>query len=99
MAFLSWWELLILEQRLSLGPFGKYHRYRCWCLKRNARTTEDKLRIAKEVLNGPGVTTLEAQYNELYLRRHEERTGEMVPPLGDLDTTLGESQPIPSKQA
>ena len=39
MAFLSWWELLILEQRLYHGPFGKYNRYRCWCLKRNARTT------------------------------------------------------------
>jgi hypothetical protein len=80
------------------GPFGKYNRYRCWCLKRNARTTEEKLCIAKEVLNGPGVTTLEAQYNELYVRRHEERKGEMVPPLGDLDTTLGDSQPIPSKR-
>jgi hypothetical protein len=97
MGFLSWCELLVLEQRLSLGPFGKYNRYRCWCLKRNARTTEEKLRIAREVLNGPGVTTLEAQYNELYIQRHEKRKGE-VPPLGELVTTLDESQPMPSKQ-
>ena len=70
MAFLSWWKLWVLERKLYHGAFGKYNRYRCWCLKRHAKTTEEKLTIAREVLSGPGVNTLEAQYNELYIRQH-----------------------------
>ena len=64
---------MVLEQRLYHGPFGKYNRYRCLCLKRNARTAAEKLGIAQEVMVGPGVNTMEAQYNELYIREHETR--------------------------
>lgn len=64
-------KLLMLEQKLYHGAFGKYNRYRCWCLKRNATTTTDKIRIAEEVLKGDGVNTMEAQYNELYIKRHK----------------------------
>lgn len=69
MGFLSWCKLVLLEQKLYHGEFGKYNRYRCWCLERNAKTARERLSIAKEVLEGPGVNTMEAQYNELYLRR------------------------------
>lgn len=86
MAFLSWWKLRLLERKLYHGAFGRYNRYRCWCLKRNAKTAEEKLRIAQEVLNGPGVNTMEAQYNELYIRQHEQQKRE-IPPRTAIGTT------------
>jgi len=67
----AWFKLWILEQRLNFGAFGLYNRYRRWCLERNARTVAERIAIAKEVLRGPGVNTMEAQANELYLRRAE----------------------------
>jgi hypothetical protein len=70
MAILDRIKLLMLEQKLYHGAFGKYNRYCCWCLKRNAKTTAEKLDIAREVLASRGVTTMEAQYNELFVRRH-----------------------------
>jgi len=98
MAFLTWWKLWILERRLYHGAFGKYNRYRCWCLKRSARTAEEKLNIAKEVLNGPGVSTMEAQYNELYIRRHEDQQQAVSPPkVGGTSTPA--AQPARRKQA
>ena len=99
MALWSWWKLLILEQRLYYGMFGKYNRYRCWCLKRSAKTSEEKLLIAKEVLKGPGVNTMEAQYNELYLRRHEHQKQGVVPPPRVTSTTSAEAQPERKEQA
>jgi hypothetical protein len=97
MAFLPWWKLRILERKLYQGAFGKYNRYRCWCLKRNAQTTEEKLGIAREVLNGPGVNTMEAQYNELFVRQHEGQKRVVPPP-----SVVGEppsAQPERRKQA
>ncbi len=72
MAFFSWCRLFGLEQKLKFGEFGKYNWYRCLCLKQHAKTSEEKLRIAREVLDGPGVNTMAAQANEAYLRRHQE---------------------------
>ena len=71
MIFYSWCKLLFLEQKLQFGEFGKYNRYRYLCLKRQPRNTVERLRIAKEVLDGPGVNTMEAQANELYLRNQK----------------------------
>ena len=71
MLFFSWCNLLFLEQKLQFGEFGKYNRYRYLCLKRQPKNTVERLRIAKEVLDGPGVNTMEAQANELYLRNHK----------------------------
>ncbi len=70
MNILSWFKLLVLEQKLNFGAFGRYNRYRRWCLERNAKTAAERLAIADEVLSGPSVNTMEAQANELYLRRH-----------------------------
>jgi hypothetical protein len=67
--FVAWCKLLILEQKLNFGAFGRYNRYRRWCLERNAKSAAEKLAIANEVLNGPSVSTREAQANELYLQR------------------------------
>lgn len=70
MSFLSRLKLLVLEQKLYYGAFGKYNRYQCRCLKQNATTTAEKLRVARQVLQGPRVNTMEAQYNELFIKRH-----------------------------
>jgi len=39
-------------------------------MERNAKTSGERLGIAKEVLAGPGVTVMEAWSNELFLRKH-----------------------------
>ncbi|HEV3386588.1 MAG TPA: hypothetical protein VG097_17355 [Gemmata sp.] len=92
MAFLAWWKLWIVERKLYHGSFGKYNRYRCWCLKRNAETTWEKLVIAKEVLNGPGVNTMEAQYNEQYIHQHQNQKPILVsPPQIESKTSQGSS--------
>jgi hypothetical protein len=95
MAFFSWCRLLALEQKLKFGEFGKYNWYRCLCLKRNAMTSEEKLRIAREVLDGPSVNTMAAQANETYLRRHQ-RSHEQASELGKVQPTLEQNQQ-PSK--
>ena len=68
MALYSWCRLLFLEQKMQF-TFGKYNKYRHLCVDRRAETAVDKLRIADEVWNGPGVNSLEAQAHELYLRK------------------------------
>src|ERR1700728_4634587 len=100
MAFSSWCRLLILEHKLNgiCSPFGKYNRYRRLCLERNSKTTEEKLDVAREVLNGPGVNTLEAQDNELYIRRNEKQKRE-VKPLRAVGETPPDAQPSLSKEA
>src|SRR5437588_13049961 len=67
---LSWLKLLFIEERLKFGAFGKYNRYRCWCLERNATTIAERLRLAREVLSGPGVSLAESQHNVEYIRQH-----------------------------
>lgn len=69
MSVLSWIRLAILVNRLKFGAFGKYNRYRCWCLERKVQTTTDKLRLAREVLSGPGVSLAESQHNVEYIRK------------------------------
>jgi hypothetical protein len=69
MNFLSSLKLFILEQKLNFGAFGKYNRYRCRCLEQKSRTAAEKLRIAREVLHGPGVTLVESQHNVEYIRK------------------------------
>lgn len=92
MAILNRIKLLLLEQKLYHGAFGKYNRYRCWCLKRNAKTTAERLGIAKEVLAGSGVTTMEAQYNELFVRRHFP-----TEPVGEVPDEPAPAEPKPKE--
>ncbi len=93
MAFISRLKLLAAECRLYYGAFGTYNRYRCWCLKKNAKTVAEKLGVVKEVLEAAGVNSMEAQYNELYVRRHRD-SGEpedktrSVPPRRSVGTAL-----------
>ena len=77
----SWLKLLILEGQLKLGAFGKYNRYRCWCLERNANTVAEKLRIARDVLNRPGVSLAESQHNVDYIRQHSLPSGKTTSQL------------------
>lgn len=70
MNVLGWLRLLILEERLKFGSFGKYNRYRCWCLERNVKSIAEKICLAREVLNGPGVSLAESQHNVDFIRRH-----------------------------
>jgi hypothetical protein len=65
----AWFKLLILEQRLGF-QFGKYNKYRSLCLKRNAKSAVEKLLIAQEVWDGPGVNTLEARARDIFLQKH-----------------------------
>jgi len=103
MGFLSWCKLLILEQRLNFGAFGRYNRYRRWCLERNAKNAAEKLAIANEVFSGPGVSTMEAQANELYLQRakaggprEDTRVIRGIPPP-DISAKASGSQPMPNR--
>ena len=70
MNILAWLRLLILEEKLKFGEFGKYNRYRCWCLERNIKSIVERIRLAREVLNGPGVSLAESQHNVDFIRRH-----------------------------
>ena len=92
MAILNRIKLLMLEQKLYHGAFGKYNRYRCWCLKRNAKTPVEKLGVAKEVLASSGVTTMEAQYNELFVRRHSP-----TEPVGEVPKEPAPAESKPEK--
>jgi len=98
MGLLAWCKLRILERRLYHGAFGKFNRYRCFCLKRHAQTTAEKLSIAREVLSGPGVNTMEAQYNELYIRRHEDQQPS-VSPARVAEAAAPQTQPEAREQA
>lgn len=70
MSILNWLRLWILEEKLKFGAFGKYNRYRCRCLERNIQSTVEKIGLAREILNGPGVSLAESQHNADFLRRH-----------------------------
>jgi hypothetical protein len=70
MGILRWLRLLILEERLKFGAFGKYNRYRCWCLERKVKTIGEKLCLAREVLTGPGVSLAESRHNVDFIRKH-----------------------------
>lgn len=70
MNLLRWLRLLVLEEKLKFGAFGKYNRYRCWCLERNIKSIAEKIRLAREVLSGPGVSLAESQHNVDFIRRH-----------------------------
>ena len=74
MNVLSWLKLLVLEERLKFGAFGKYNRYRCRCLERNLHSVPEKIRLAREVLSGPGVSLAESQHNVEYIRKHSGAT-------------------------
>lgn len=94
MTLWSWCKLSVLEWKLY-GMFGRYNRYRRLCLERNARTTAEKLGIAQEVVNGPGINTLEAQYNDLYLEEHQSMEPTIVGPPREPETPPAEAQPGP----
>jgi hypothetical protein len=82
MNIINWLRLYFIEQELY-GTFGRYNRYRRWCLERNANAIAERLLIANEVLAGPGVNTMEAQANELFLRRHDAKRKPTSPPAKD----------------
>lgn len=67
-------RLFILEEKLKVGAFGKYNRYRCWCLERNVTSVAEKLGLAREVLAGPGVGLAESQHNTDFIRKHLDAT-------------------------
>ncbi len=99
MAFVSWCRLRLFERKLYHGAFGKYSRYRCLCLKRNAQTIQEKIGIATEVLNGPGVNTMEAQYNELYIREQQKpKPAAVVSSPMVVKTTVVKARPAKRKK-
>ena len=100
MNVLAWFRLLILEHRLKFGEFGKYNRYHCWCLERNVESIAERIRLAREVLNGPGVSLAESQHNVDFIRRHSVAARKRV----GQDTTIqgtppaDTSAPSPTRQ-
>lgn len=75
MKLIDWLLLRILEEKLKFGAFGKYNRYRCWCVERKVQSIAEKIRLAREVLSGPGVSLAESQHNVDFLRRHSVAAG------------------------
>jgi hypothetical protein len=67
---MNWLRLKFLDARLAFGEFGKHKKYLRLCHERKASTTADKLKIAQEVLDGPGVNSLESWAHALYLKAH-----------------------------
>lgn len=65
---MNWLRLKYLEAQLAFGDFGKQKKYQRLCLERGATTTAAKVQIAQEVLAGPGVNSLEARANDIYLK-------------------------------
>jgi hypothetical protein len=62
-------RLLIAEERLK-SHFGKLKKYRYRVVEEGITDTKAKLRIAREVLAGPGVGVMEAWWYELRLKEH-----------------------------
>lgn len=68
-SIIAWIKLRLLEYKL-LPHFGKHNKYRHFCLKRDAKTAAQRLAVAREVLEGSGVNSLEACLHALVLKQH-----------------------------
>jgi hypothetical protein len=69
----AWLKLKYLENKIALvGEFGQHTKYRRLCHERNAKTAEEKLQIANEVIAGGATGIAECQAHTLYLQRHEK---------------------------
>lgn len=66
---MNWFRLKYLEA-LAFGEFGKQKKYLRLCHEGKAITTAAKLKIAQEVLDGPGINSLESWVHDLYLKKH-----------------------------
>ncbi len=67
---MNWFRLKHLEFRLAFGEFGKQKKYLRLCHEREATTTAARVKIAQEVLDGPGINSLESWAHHLYLKEH-----------------------------
>lgn len=67
---MTWLTLKYLEFRLAFGEFGKQKKYLRLCHEQRATRTADKVKIAQEVLDGPGINSLESWAHDLYLKQH-----------------------------
>ena len=67
---MNWFRLKRLEFQLAFGEFGKQKKYLRFCHKRKATTTAERLKIAQEVLDGPGINSLESWAHDIYLKEH-----------------------------
>jgi hypothetical protein len=67
---MNWLRLKRLEFKLTFGEFGRLKKYLRLCHERKATTTADRVKIAQEVLDGPGINSLESWAHDLYLKAH-----------------------------
>jgi hypothetical protein len=67
---MNWFRLKYVEAQLAFGESGKRRKYLRLCHEQKAATTADKVKIALEVLTGPGVNSLESRAHDLYLKKH-----------------------------
>ncbi len=67
---MTWFRLKYLEFKLAFGEFGKHKKYLRLCHERKAATTADRVKIAQEILDGPGVNSLESWAHDIYLKTH-----------------------------
>jgi hypothetical protein len=65
---MNWLRLKYLENKLAFGEFGKHKKYLRLCHERKAISAADRLKIALEVLDGPGVNSLESWAHHIYLK-------------------------------
>ena len=67
---MNWLRLKSLEAQLAFGEFGKHKKFLRLRHERNATTTADRVKVAQEVLDGPGVNSLESWAHAIYLNEH-----------------------------
>lgn len=67
---MNWFRLKRLEAQLVFGEFGKHKKYLRLCHERKAATTADRVTVAQDVLDDPGVNSLESWAHHLYLKEH-----------------------------
>jgi len=67
---MNWFRLKFLENKLAFGEFGKHKKYLRLCHEREATTTAARVKIAQEVLDGPGINSLESWAHDIYLKEH-----------------------------
>jgi hypothetical protein len=67
---MNWLRLKYLEAQLAEGEFGKHKKYLRLCHELKATTTADRMKIVDEVLDGPGINSLESWTHDIYLKEH-----------------------------
>ena len=70
---MKWLKLKWLEAKIAFGTFGWSIKYEALCLERNAKTVDEKLMVAEEIVAGGATSMGERQWHTVYLKNHKNR--------------------------